>query len=504
MAAASGGAAGTGGPTAESAITQPPATRNERRVASDMVEGLPGLEPAGGEGRVDSGQSGEEHDRGYRAHEARGFEGGVEHVAARHPGERGDLHGDAGRREIGDHGSSGEGAPDRRDDPEREALEDEEAHHARAAHAESAHRPDLARPLAHAHEHGVHHPDAGRREQEAGEHHERRLVGLDDGPGEAAGLGMALDPDARALREGLRVDRRDRRRDRRPGAGDGAGRPVLEEHLDVRGPARPVDERLGGLQGHVEGVVVPRRALVEDAADRRVQAVDRPLRSLDDEGHLVPDPDAELAGRGLGHVDCQRVVLGQEDPFRRRLRGAQLGLPPGHDPDDPGDARPRPGHGRPAHEEVRHGAGDGGAATRLLDPPRERGRLGQAVLTVGVEGVVLRLEVVGADHHLQVAGLDRDEVVRELAGDAVGEPRGEDERGGAQRHAAPGERVPPLGAEQVAEGDGEEAQGHGYTCRSASAGRIRAAMTAGPSEASTETTTIITGTETRSAQARAG
>jgi len=72
------------------------------------------------------------------------------------------------------------------------------------------------------------------------------------------------------------------------------------------------------------------------------------------------------------------------------------------------------------------------------------------------------VELVRAHDDLQVAGLHRDEVVRELARDAVGEAGGEHEGGGAEGHAAAGERVPALRPEQVPERDPEEAQRYSY------------------------------------------
>ena len=142
----------------------------------------------------------------------------------------------------------------------------------------------------------------------------------------------------------------------------------------------------------------------------------------------------------------------------RRMRRAQLGLARRVDADDAGEARRFrrwPCHGR--RDTARPAHADGAAL--LLDPARQRHGVRQLVLAVGVEGAVLRLEVGGPHHDLHVAGLDRDQVGRELARDAVGEAAAENERGAAEDHGAAGERVAPLRAEQVPEGDGEERAG---------------------------------------------
>ena len=313
---------------------------------------------------------------------------------------------------------------------------------------------------------------------------------------------VALDARLRAFRQRAGPGGGDRGLDRPAGPRERARGSVGEEHLHVRGPARPVDEPLGRGEGHVEGVVVPRGALPERPAHDGVEAVDRPLRGLDHEGDGAPDADAQLPRRHLGHVDGHLVVGGKEGAGDRRLGRPQLRLAAGVDAHDPGDARAAARHRVPAHEDVRRGAPDAVRAALLLDPPGERLGRGQLVLAVGVERVVLGLEVVRPGDHLQVAGLNGDEGVGELPGDAVGEAGGDHQRGRAEGHRAPGERVPPLRAQEVAEGDREKVEGH--TCRSASAGRIRAAMRAGPRAARTVTPIISAGTETRSGQARVG
>ena len=244
------------------------------------------------------------------------------------------------------------------------------------------------------------------------------------------------------------------------------GAAVRERDLDVGRVARPVVERLRGLEAHVEAVVVPGRALAEDAAHDRVQRVHGALRRLHHEGDAVADRQPQLPGHGGGDEDRGVVADRQEAALLRDLRPLQLRLARGIDADDAGQAGAAARDGGAAPVEEGHRAHHALLAALALDAARQLFGAQEAVQAVRVERAVLRHEIERPRDDLHVAGLHGHQRVRELARDAVREAAAQHQRAAAQDHGPAREQRAPLGAQQVPERDGDE-RGHAAVRRTA-------------------------------------
>ncbi len=143
--------------------------------------------------------------------------------------------------------------------------------------------------------------------------------------------------------------------------GDGAAGRRLEErvaveHQHVRRIARPEDPRLGPLHA---GIAV-RLEAQGDRTRRPEESPVAPGEGLDGQGYRLPADRRRIVAGSL-HDDVGRAVAVQVTGWRI---GGQLVGAPGlvAEPE-----QSRVEHGLPQHAAVAPGAGDGGAAARLID-----------------------------------------------------------------------------------------------------------------------------------------